>query len=136
MPAFTQNQYGANFGGPVVIPHLYNGRRKTFFFVNWEGFGLRQGATYTTTVPDVAAFTNLDLSEWGQKIYDPTTTCATVGGCPAGSPSPARPGQRTPDIEIRVIACLWVGIRRADHAVPDDNPGSVDLCQPHVRWRT
>ena len=92
VPAFTQNQYGANFGGPVVIPHVYNGRSKTFFFVNWEGFGLRQGATYTTTVPDVAAFTNLDLSEWGQKIYDPTTTCAAVGGCPAGSPIPGKGG--------------------------------------------
>jgi hypothetical protein len=79
---YTQNQYGANFGGPVVIPHIYDGRKKTFFFVNWEGFGLRQGVPYTTTVPDAAALTNLNLSEWGQTLYDPTSTCATAGGCP------------------------------------------------------
>ena len=84
VPSFTQNQYGANFGGPVVIPHLYDGRKRTFFFVNWEGFGLRQGATYTTTVPDIAAFNNLDLSEWGQTLYDPTTTCANTAGCVGG----------------------------------------------------
>src|ERR1019366_7786127 len=36
-PPFTQNQYGFNVGGPVVFPHMYNGRngrKKTFFFVN------------------------------------------------------------------------------------------------------
>jgi hypothetical protein len=52
LPPYTQNQYGANFGGPLYIPHLYDGRKKTFFFVNWEGFGLRQGVPYTTTIPD------------------------------------------------------------------------------------
>jgi len=29
----NQNQFGANFGGPVVIPKLYNGKDRTFFFV-------------------------------------------------------------------------------------------------------
>ena len=42
-PAFTQNQFGFNVGGPVYIPKIYNGKDKTFFFVNWEGFRLRQG---------------------------------------------------------------------------------------------
>jgi hypothetical protein len=86
-PAFTQNQYGANFGGPVVIPHIYDGRKKTFFFVNWEGFGLRQGVTYKTTVPDTNALDSggPDLSGWGQVLYDPTTTCPNAEGCPAGS---------------------------------------------------
>src|SRR6266852_1521616 len=32
-----QNQFGANFGGPVILPH-YNGRNKTFFFGSYEGF--------------------------------------------------------------------------------------------------
>lgn len=84
LPPYTQNQYGANFGGPVVIPHLYNGRKKTFVFANWEGFGLRQGVTYTTTVPDEAAFNDLNLTEWGKTLYDPTSTCPLASGCPAG----------------------------------------------------
>jgi Carboxypeptidase regulatory-like domain/TonB dependent receptor-like, beta-barrel len=31
-----QNQYGVRYGGPVVIPGLYDGRNKAFFFVNYE----------------------------------------------------------------------------------------------------
>ena len=43
-PAFSQNQYGANIGGPII-------RDKTFFFFSWEGFRLRQGASYVYSVP-------------------------------------------------------------------------------------
>jgi Carboxypeptidase regulatory-like domain/TonB dependent receptor len=50
-PPFTQNQFGANAGGPLVIPHAYDGRDKTFWFFSWEGFRLRTGTAFTTTVP-------------------------------------------------------------------------------------
>jgi len=33
-----QNNFGGTFGGPVRIPHIYNGRDKTFFFFSFEGF--------------------------------------------------------------------------------------------------
>jgi len=39
-----QNQFGANFGGPVILPH-YNGRNKTFFFGSYEGFRRAQPST-------------------------------------------------------------------------------------------
>ncbi|RRA48474.1 carboxypeptidase-like regulatory domain-containing protein [Acidipila sp. EB88] len=84
-PAFTQNQYGFNVGGPVLIPHLYDGRGKTFFFVNWEGFGLRQGVTYTTIVPTAAERTG-DLSDLNTAIFDPLSTCGVAGG-PACTPA-------------------------------------------------
>src|SRR5258707_7383320 len=51
-PPFTQNQFGANAGGPLVIPHVYDGRDKTFWFFSWEGFRLRVASAFTTTVPD------------------------------------------------------------------------------------
>ncbi len=35
-PKLKQNQGGARVGGPVVIPGLYDGRNKAFFFVNYE----------------------------------------------------------------------------------------------------
>jgi hypothetical protein len=50
-PPFTQNQFGANAGGPLVIPHLYDGRDKTFWFFSWEGFRLRTGTVFPATVP-------------------------------------------------------------------------------------
>jgi hypothetical protein len=37
-PPFRYNQYGFSLGGPVYIPKLYNGKNKTFFFVDWEGY--------------------------------------------------------------------------------------------------
>ena len=86
-PAFTQNQYGFNVGGPLYIPKIYDGKNKTFFFVNWEGFALRQGITDTETMP-TAAERNGDLSELQTLIYDPNTTCGASPGvaCAAGEP--------------------------------------------------
>ncbi len=86
-PAFTQNQYGFNIGGPVVIPHLYNGKNKTFFFVDWEGFALRQGETFTETVPTAAERTG-DLSALATPVYDPLTTCGVAGGPPCAPGTP------------------------------------------------
>ena len=31
------NQYGYDIGGPVIIPKVYNGRNKTFFYNSWQG---------------------------------------------------------------------------------------------------
>ncbi len=49
-----QNDYGGNLGGPVVIPHLYNGKDKTFFFFNWEQYRHTLGGAIVSTVPTVA----------------------------------------------------------------------------------
>ncbi len=74
--AFTQNQFGVTLGGPVVIPHLYNGKNKTFFFANYEGFRLRQGQPLILSVP-TQAMRNGDFSALGINIYNPFTTTAT-----------------------------------------------------------
>jgi hypothetical protein len=71
--AFTQNQFGATLGGPVVIPKLYNGKNKTFFFINYEGFRLRQGLPALLSVP-TQAMRNGDFSALGINIYNPFTT--------------------------------------------------------------
>ena len=39
---FRQNDYGFTLGGPVVIPKIYNGRNKTFFFVDNEYYKYTQ----------------------------------------------------------------------------------------------
>lgn len=49
-PKLIRNQFGGTIGGPVMFPWLYNGRNKTFFFFNYEGFRERQGAIVERTV--------------------------------------------------------------------------------------
>jgi Carboxypeptidase regulatory-like domain len=73
-PAFTQNQFGANVGGPVM-------KDKLFFFSSYEGYRLRKGNTLTTTVP-TALERGGDFSQSGFPIYDPLTSsgCVSNGG--------------------------------------------------------
>jgi hypothetical protein len=89
-PPFTQNQFGANAGGPLWVPHLYDGRDKTFWFFSWEGFRLRTGTAFTTTVPTPAEQAG-NFSNITAPIMDPcggTVTGPT--GC-AGYTGPATP---------------------------------------------
>lgn len=83
-PPFTQNQFGADIGGPIYIPHLYNGRNKTFFFFDYEGFWLRQGQTFVTTVPTPPQRTGDFSSTYVpggalDAIYDPNTSTSEPG---------------------------------------------------------
>jgi hypothetical protein len=84
---FKRSQFGGNVGGPVALPG-YEGKNRTFFFVNYEGLRQQSGSVSTLTVPlpewRVGDFSNLRNSS-GQPIviYDPTTT----------RPDPSNPGQ-------------------------------------------
>jgi hypothetical protein len=49
-----QNDFGGSLGGPVRIPHIYNGHDKTFFFFSWEQYRNKLGVTTTTTLPTAA----------------------------------------------------------------------------------
>jgi len=48
---FTQNQFGGTIGGPVRIPHLFNGKDKLFFFADYLGFRYHSGGQAKATVP-------------------------------------------------------------------------------------
>jgi len=94
---FRQNHFGATLGGPVVLPKIYNGLNRTFFFLGYQGFRFRQPAQ---TLYRVATPANIagDLSDWPRQIYNPYTT----------RPDPARPGSfiRDPFPGNRIPASL------------------------------
>jgi hypothetical protein len=46
-----QNQFGYSLGGPVILPHIYNGRDRTFFFANYEAMRIRSQKTLTGFMP-------------------------------------------------------------------------------------
>jgi hypothetical protein len=37
IPPFRRNEFGFTNGGPVYIPHIYDGRKRTFYFFQYQG---------------------------------------------------------------------------------------------------
>src|SRR6266480_302297 len=50
---YRQNQFGVSAGGPVKIPHLFDGRNKVFFFGDFEGLRRVQGTVHSGSVPSL-----------------------------------------------------------------------------------
>src|ERR1700692_3282995 len=51
IPLFRRNEFGSTNGGPVVLPHVYDGRDRTFYFVQYQGFRQVLGTTQVLAVP-------------------------------------------------------------------------------------
>jgi hypothetical protein len=98
-PELRQNQFGFTIGGPVLIPHVYDGRNKTFFFGDYQGTRIAQQSVQSATVPTAgvrdSGFTNFqDLirDQSGTRsdalgrtmpqgaILDPATTRQVIAG--------------------------------------------------------
>ncbi len=62
-PIIKMNDFGGFVGGPVIIPRLYNGHNKTFFFASLEALRLPKQSTQLLTVP-TASMRNGDLSAY------------------------------------------------------------------------
>ena len=78
-PPYIRNEFGASAGGPVFLPHLYNGKDKTFWFFSYERYSLRSFSYENMKVPTVAMrngdFSGLvNSSNKLQTLYDPYTT--------------------------------------------------------------
>jgi Carboxypeptidase regulatory-like domain len=81
-PDFSQHQYGGTISGPIV-------KDKTFYFFDYQGYHVNQGATYTSTVPS-AKMRAGDFSELNRVIYDPITHLPFLGNViPANRFDPA-----------------------------------------------
>lgn len=69
-PRNRRNDFGGTLGGPIVIPKIYNGRNKTFFFFNYEEFLESTQYNFSDTVP-TAAYLKGDFS-----AISPNGTCS------------------------------------------------------------
>ena len=61
-PVQRELDFGGSFGGPVVIPHLYNGHDKTFFFFGYEEYHNTQTLNDGTITVPTTAYRSGDLS--------------------------------------------------------------------------
>ena len=64
IPPFIRNEFGATNGGPVVIPGRYNGRNRTFYFVQWQSFRQVLGTTQVIPVPTDAERAGRDTTAY------------------------------------------------------------------------
>ena len=64
IPPFRRNEFGFTNGGPVVIPHLYDGSGKLFYFGQYQGFRQVLGTTQVLPVPTAAERTGLDTTAY------------------------------------------------------------------------
>lgn len=80
--AYHQNQYGFTVGGPVIIPKVFNGKNKLFFFGSFERLRNRGAHQYTAYVPtDLERKGN--FSEWLTRFPVDPTQCDGSANAPA-----------------------------------------------------
>jgi len=126
---YKQHDFGASGGGPVVIPKLYNGRNRTFFFLSGEWFRNRVGASsgrFSVPTPEMY---NGDFRNWVDgnnrplPIYDPATTASTGSGF-VRQPFP---GNQVPQARFATISRNYVSLIR-DILRPNNGaaPGTSD----------
>ena len=142
-PTDKKNDYGGSVGGPLVIPHVYNGHNRTFGFFNWEQFrqsesgisvssiptALEHGGNFAaalTTTPDGSNIDCTGKQAYVGEIFDPATT-ATVynpnaNGVGMGAVVPCRnpfPGNAIPSSRFSTVA------QNALKYYPTPNTGSA-----------
>lgn len=81
---YADHRYGASGGGPVVLPKVYDGANRSFWYHAWESNQWGAPQTFTATVPS-AAERRGDLSELlrlgsAYQVYDPLTTAQAPNG--------------------------------------------------------
>ncbi|MES2390702.1 MAG: carboxypeptidase regulatory-like domain-containing protein [Acidobacteriota bacterium] len=130
--SYHLNTFGGQVGGPVLIPHLYNGRDKTFFEIGFEGTHYSQSGSTNILEPTAAELgettwggpTNLPYLDFGStqtgakgKCFAGQTT-AVVDACQLYDPTiannaaiPSRPaylGNQIPVSEVNANALAFV----------------------------
>lgn len=61
IPPFRRNEFGFTGGGPVYLPHLYDGRKRTFYLTEYQGFRQALGTTQVFPVPSMAERAGTDV---------------------------------------------------------------------------
>jgi hypothetical protein len=84
-------QPDASVGGPIVIPKVYNGRNKTFFFFGYQKLIEKKTQAYTSVTPTPDELRgDFTFGGLGQALYDPLTTRQNPDGTWTRDPFPTR----------------------------------------------
>ncbi len=122
IPPFARNEFGFAIGGPVILPHLYDGRDRTFFFGEYQGFRQVLGTTQVFAVPTAAERLGIDTTAFpGDTLTVPVSPL--VASILARYPLPNNPtgpdGQRTYSTSSKVATNTDQFSIRVDHRLSD-----------------
>ena len=122
IPPFARNEFGVTNGGPVVLPGIYDGRGKTFYFGEYQGFRQVLGTTQVFPVPTVAERQGIDTTTFPG---DPLTVPVNPAIAPvlAHYPLPNEPqgpyGARTYAASSKVVTNSDQFSVRIDHKLSE-----------------
>jgi hypothetical protein len=122
IPPFRRNEFGFALGGPVELPGIYQGRDRTFFFGQYQGFRQVLGTTQVLSVPTQAERQGLDTTAFpGDTLYVPVNS--QVAPILAAYPEPNDPqgpfGPRTYGTSSKVATETNQFSIRIDHRISD-----------------
>jgi hypothetical protein len=87
-PKIIMNDFGGTLGGPLSIPHLYDGHDKTFFFISFEGLRLPRETPMLLSVPSMDMRSG-NITDYLYQSYcegsTPTPTGTPTTNCPTGA---------------------------------------------------
>ena len=75
--SYNQNRFGVTIGGPLNIPHIYNGGTRTFLFGSYTGSRSTNPYDVFSTVPTAAERAG-DFSAQPVQLFDPVTHAPLV----------------------------------------------------------
>jgi len=113
-PPDNEHNFGANFGGPAKLPWINSGKRKTFFYFNWESYHQAGGSnTPTISIPSIKERSG-DFSDWVNSngtlipIYMPGNASAACQAAAGVGPGQQFPGNQIPQGCISPIAAAYM----------------------------
>src|SRR5882724_9535605 len=118
LPPFSRNEFGVTNGGPVVLPRIYDGRGKTFYFAEYQGFRQVLGTTQVFPVPTFAERQGIDTTTFpGDTLTVPVSS--SIAPLLARYPFPNDPngayGARTYATSSKVVTRTDQASLRLDH---------------------
>jgi len=122
IPPSVRNEFGATNGGPLLIPGLYDGRGKTFYFGEYQGFRQVLGTTQVFPVPTLAERQGIDTATFpGDTLTVPVNPA--IASVLARYPLPNEPqgpfGARTYAASSKVATSTDQFSVRIDHRISD-----------------
>jgi Carboxypeptidase regulatory-like domain len=122
IPPFVRNEFGATNGGPVVLPKIYDGKDRTFYFVEYQGFRQILGTTQVFAVPTAEERKGVDTTAFpGDTLYVPVSPAveSILNGYPLPNDPEGAFGARTYATESKVATDTDQFSVRIDHRISD-----------------